>query len=257
MDRSLEGQVALVTGSTDGIGAAIAREFADAGATVVVNGRSAEKADALVEALEERGADASAVLADINDYDAVEAMVETVVDRYGGLDIVVGNGAAAAGPPPQFFRDTDPEDLEMYCRTMLLNRLYVVKAALEPLVESAGRVVLVSSDAGRWPTPGEVGPGAASAGVMMATKVLASELARWDIQVNTVSISVTEDTPAMSWIRDESPVASVFERALEKQSFSVEATDIAETVRFFAGSEAASSITGQLLSVNGGISYPG
>lgn len=257
MDHSLEGKVALVTGSTDGIGAAIASEFADNGATVVVNGRSAEKADALVTALEERGATASVVLADINDYDAVEEMVETITDRYDGLDIVVGNGAAAAGPPPQFFADTDPGDLETYCRSMFLNRMYIVKAALEPLIESAGRIVLVSSDAGRWPTPGEVGPGAASAAVMMATKVLASELARWNIQVNTVSISVTEDTPAMSWIRDESPVASVFERALEKQSFPVEATDIAETALFFAGTSAAESITGQLLSVNGGISFPG
>lgn len=257
MDCSLEGEVALVTGSTDGIGAAIAREFADNGATVVVNGRSPEKAESVVAALEERGATASAVLADINDYDAVAEMVETVTERHGGLDIVVGNGAAAAGPPPRFFADTDPADLEAYCRSMFLNRMYVVKAALDPLVESEGRVVLVGSDAGRWPTPGEVGPGAASAAMMMATKVLASELARWNIQVNAVSISVTEDTPAMSWIREESPVASVFERALEKQSFPVEASDIAETALFFAGSDAASSITGQLLSVNGGISYPG
>jgi 3-oxoacyl-[acyl-carrier protein] reductase len=140
---------------------------------------------------------------------------------------------------------------------MYLNRMYAAKAALEPLIDANGRVVLVSADAGRWPTPGEVGPGTASAAVMMATKVLASELARWNVNVNTASVSVTEGTPAMEWIREESPAAPVFEEAVDRQEFPVAATDIAEAVLFLLGSAGARSITGQLLSVNGGVSFPG
>jgi NAD(P)-dependent dehydrogenase (short-subunit alcohol dehydrogenase family) len=68
---------------------------------------------------------------------------------------------------------------------------------------------------------------------------------------------VTEDTPAMGWIREKSPAAPVFEEAVDRQEFPVAATDIAEAVLFLLGSAGARSITGQLLSVNGGVSFPG
>jgi NAD(P)-dependent dehydrogenase (short-subunit alcohol dehydrogenase family) len=179
MRVELDGMVALVTGSTGGIGEAIARELAENGATTVINGRSRDRAEALVDSLEANDGTADYALADINDYDQVAGMVEDIVEEHGGLDLLAVSGAASSGPVPRFFRETPPEDLEAFCTSMYLNRMYAVKAALEPLIDANGRVVLVSADAGRWPTPGEVGPGTASAAVMMATKVLASEHARW------------------------------------------------------------------------------
>lgn len=85
----------------------------------------------------------------------------------------------------------------------------------------------------------------------MATKVLSKELARWDIQVNTVSISVIEYTPGLEKTLEESPAAKVFEAALERQDFTVTNEDVAEAVAFLAADR---PVTGQILSVNGGIS---
>lgn len=258
MNVQLDDAVAVVTGSTAGIGRAVADEFAAQGATVAINGRTAERCERVAADIEAAGATATAHPADINDYDAVAGMIDDVVATHGTLDVVVPNGAATSGPAPTFFRTTDPADLDEFWDRYLANRLYVVKAALEPLIEAGGgRVVNISSDAGRWPTPGEIGPGAASAGLMMATKVLADELGRWDIRVNTVSISITEDTPALDWVKTESDAATVFEAAADRQEFAVTPEAVAETVAFLAGAAGAGSITGQLVSHNGGISFPG
>jgi 3-oxoacyl-[acyl-carrier protein] reductase len=254
----MTGQTALVTGSTGGIGRAVAAELASHGAHVVVNGRSAEHGEPVVAAIEDAGGSAAFRAADINDYDQVTRLVGGVVADRGGIDVLVPNGAATSAPIPDYFRGTDPEDMLSFAESMFANRLYVIRAALEPMIEAGGgRIVSIGADSGRWPTPGEVGPGTASAALMMATKVLARELGRWDITVNAVSISVTEDTPALEWVMEESPAASVFERAMERQQFDVTAEDIAQAVAFLAGADGGGAVTGQLLSVNGGISFPG
>lgn len=258
MQLDMSGQTAVVTGSTSGIGRAIAEELASHGAHVVINGRSPERGDPVVTALEDGGGSAEFRAADINDYDQVKRLVEGVVADNSGIDILVPNGAAISAPAPDFFRGTDPEDLLAFAESMFANRLYVIKAALEPMIEDGGgRIVSIGADAGRWPTPGETGPGSASAALMMATKVLAWELGRWDITVNAVSISVTEDTPALKWVLEESPAALVFKEAMERQQFEVTAADVAQTVAFLAGASSGGATTGQLISVNGGVSFPG
>lgn len=258
MRVDLTDSTAVVAGSTAGVGRAIAAELAAQGAHVVVNGRSSERCEQAAAEMRDRGHTVSAQAADINEYDAVAEMMEVVATDHGSIDVLVPNGAAASGPVPTFFDSTPPEDLLGFAESMLANRLYCIKAALKPLrADGGGRVINISADAGRWPTPGEIGPGSAAAGLMMATKVLAWELGRDGITVNTISISVTEGTPALDWVLEESPAASVFERAAERQSFTVETSDIAETVAFLAGAEGAAPITGQLLSINGGVSFPG
>jgi len=257
VEITLDGQTAVVTGSTSGIGRAIALELAEHGADVVVNGRSRERGEETVAELEDRGVDALFVPADINQYEEVEAMMDTAVEEFGGIDVLVPNGAAAAGPVPNFFEDTDPTDILALCEVAYANRLYCIKAALDPLKEAEGRVVSITADAGQVPTPAEATIGGANAALMMATRTLASELARWGITVNAVSISVTEDTPARDWVMEDSPAAHVFEKAIERQTFPVTAEDVAETVTFIAGADGAGPMTGQILSINGGISFPG
>lgn len=257
VEVSLDGQTAVVTGSTSGIGQAIALELADHGADVVVNGRSRDRGRKVVAEIEERGVAATFVRADINRYEEVKAMMDTTVEEFGSIDVLVPNGAAAAGPLPDFFENTDPADILELCEVAYANRLYCIKAALEPLKDASGRVVSITADAGQVPTPAEATIGGANAALMMATRVLANELARWGITVNAVSISVTEDTPARDWVMEDSPAAHVFEKAIERQSFPVTAEHIAETVAFIAGSHGASPMTGQILSINGGISFPG
>jgi NAD(P)-dependent dehydrogenase (short-subunit alcohol dehydrogenase family) len=129
------------------------------GATTVINGRSRDCADVLVDDIDADGGTAHYAFADINYYHQLAGMVEDVVVEHGGLDLLAVSGAASSGPVPRFFRDTPPKDVEAFCTSMYLNRMYAVKAALEPLIDAGGRVALVSADAGRWPTPGEIGPG--------------------------------------------------------------------------------------------------
>lgn len=258
MEFDLSEKRVIVTGSTGGVGLEIASQFVEAGASVVVNGRDSEKGPEVAAALDDGPGDAQFVPADLTSYESVETMVEDSVASLGGLDILVVSGAATVAPPPDFFTETSAENLEDFLAPMYLSRVYAAKAALDPLIEADdARLVFISADAGRWPTPAEIGPGSAGAAVMMATKVLASELGRYGISVNTVSLSVTEDTPAYEWTLTESPASNIFEKATDRQSFTVTASDVAETVLFLAGSEGARPITGQLLSINGGVSFPG
>jgi 3-oxoacyl-[acyl-carrier protein] reductase len=249
--------VALVTGSTGGIGRATALELADEGVDVVVNGRSPEKGRHLVETLEGKGVNAHFERADINDYQAVETMVDGAIEEMGRLDVLVTSGAAVSGPMPDFFRELSPDDILKFCKGQFLNRLYCIKAVLPHMIQQdGGRIINVSTDAGRVPTPGEVGPGAAGAALLMATRTLASEFSRWKITVNTVCISVVADTPANEWAKD-SPAGSIFERAMERQSFRVTDEHIGDMISYLAIGDGAGAMTGQILSVNGGVSFPG
>lgn len=257
METHLSGDVVLVSGSTAGIGKEIAREFAARGASVVVNGRSRETGDDVASSLAaETGSEVTFVPADINDYDEVVALVEATVDRFGGLDVLVANGAAGAGPPANFFRKMDPEHLEAFCTGHFVNRMYLAKAALEPMIEGdGGRMINVTTDAGRVPTPGELGPGAAGAAVMMATRILASEFNRWDIAVNAVALTVTQGTELLRALSEGSEISDVFQKAIDRQDFPLTAERVARAVAFLAADEGGRPITGQTISMTGGVSY--
>lgn len=256
MRLKLNDKTALVSGSTSGIGREIALAFADHGADVIVNGRSADAGTQLVERLEEEGVRATFAQSDITDPEALSKAVDGAAKRMGGIDIVVANGAVGSGPSTNFFRDMPASEFESMTAHHYLSRLYVIDATLEYLIESEdGRVVSISSDAGRIPTPGEVLPGGAAAAVQMATRALAQEFARWEIPVNAVAPTVVEDTELIDQITGEGPVASVFEGALDKQTFPVRSKDVAEIVLFLTGSPAARPVTGQTLSVTGGVAF--
>jgi 3-oxoacyl-[acyl-carrier protein] reductase len=150
-----------------------------------------------------------------------------------------------------------PEQFLQWCKVAYVNRLYVIKAALPYLREGGGRVVTITADAGKVATPGEVGPGGAAAALMMATRVLANEFARYDVTVNAVSLSAMHDTPAQRELMPESDAEHVFEKAFERQSFDVTPEDVAEAVLYLTSNTHSKPITGQIISVNGGISFPG
>lgn len=256
-ETALSEQVCLVTGSTKGIGKAIARELADHGATVVLNGRSGDTCEAVSEELAAAtGSTVTFEVADINEYEQVETMVESVVDSHGGIDVVVANGAAAAGPPANFFREMDSEEFMEFCLAHFVNRMYVIKATLEPLIDAkGGRVISVTTDAGRVPTPGEFGPGTAGAAVIMGTRVLANEFKRWDITVNAVALTATKDTHLIETLTDESSIANVFQDVIDRQEFPLTPDRVAQLVTFLAGADGARPITGQTIPVTGGVSF--
>ncbi|MFH1086996.1 MAG: SDR family NAD(P)-dependent oxidoreductase [Chloroflexota bacterium] len=256
MQAKLDGKVALVTGSSKGIGKAVALKLADNGADVVVNARTPAAALEVVAQIQQMGRRAVYEQADITDYAQVRGMVASALDRMGQIDILVANGGPGQ-PRPRFFRDIEPASYMDYVVTRWLSRAYCIRAVLDHMIErQKGKIVSITSDAGRSPTPSESMIGGSAAALIMMTKILAQELARWKIRINTVCTTVTRDTPGYERIYT-SDHRSVLKKVEEKIPFGLNTpADIAEAVLFLAG-DGSNQITGQTISVTGGLSFPG
>ena len=257
MQVELDGKVAFVAGSTYGIGKAVALKLAENHADIVLNGRNPTQAAKVIKEIEQLGRKAVFEKADITDYREVEQAMQNAIAKFGKVDILVaGGGITQTGICPKFFHETDPIEYLSVAENQWWSRLYCIKALLPHMIErKTGKIVMLTTDAGRWPTPAESVVGGAGAAVMLGTRVLAKELARWRIRVNTVSTTVIEDSASFRYETMLSPsLAQVFTKALEKQPFPVTMEDVAEACLFLASPE-SDSITGQVLSVNGGLSF--
>ena len=254
----LEGKTALVCGATGGIGRVIALRLARAGADVAVNGRNPVAGAGAVAEIEARGRKGMFLPADLTDYQQVKDMVEQVRSKWGMIDVLIASGAAEH-PPPQFFHETDPALYPEYMKTYLYTRLYPVRAVLDSMKErKAGSIVITTSEAGRVPTPGESLIGAAGAGLVMATKVLAREFSRWQIRVNAIGITVTENTPAYNRsIALPGSLGKIFQRAVEGIPFWPITTDDVADLALFLAADVSGRITGQAVSITGGLTFPG
>lgn len=256
MQGELSGQVALITGSTDGVGKAIALKLARHGAGIILNGRHADKASPVLAELGKLGTQAIFEPADITSYDSLKEMARRAVERMGSIDILVASGGAKSLLMPNFFHDTDPAQYMDIALSQWFSRLYATRAVLDQMIaQKKGKIILITTDAGRWPTPGESVIGGAGAAVVMATKALAAEFGRWQIRVNAIGMTVIRDSPAAEMALD-SPAAKIFQKALKRQIFPTVTDDIADAALFLA-SPAGDHITGQILSVNGGLCFPG
>jgi 3-oxoacyl-[acyl-carrier protein] reductase len=258
----LDGRVALVTGGTWNIGQAAAIRLAQKGATVVVSGRQADSGQNTVDLIrKEAGREGYFESADLNVADDVAAMVARVVSTQGRLDILVASGAGASPDslPFKFFHEMDIEDFHAYIRAHWLTRVYAMRAAFPHMrSQGEGRIISITTDAGRVPTVGESFIGGAAAGLMQMSKVLAREWGRWGIRVNNIATSVVPDAP-VRWQRTapaDAPTSGVGPRLRSRMMFEVSKWHIADLVAHLAG-EGGSAITGQTISINGGISFPG
>ena len=221
MRADLSDKVALVTGSSKGIGRAIALEMARSGADVVVNARNQGTALEVMEQIEGLGRRVHFEQADIHNYAEVEQMVRNATQRFGKIGILVANGGAA-GPPPQPFRQIDPGSYIDCIESHLLSRLYCIRAALDHMIERrGGKIIAITTDAGRIPTPRESLIGGAAAGLVLMTKVLAQELAPSQIRINTICTTITRDTPgyekAMS--DETTDLFKLFQKAEKRMPF--------------------------------------
>jgi len=175
-----KGKAALVTGGSAGIGLRVAERLAEAGANVFINGRSAERGEQAAAKLREISPDVHFIAGDCSSYQDVTAVVEATRSAAGRLDILVSAGAEGeTGPRP--FAEMLPQQIEDEFRKRLLPRIFPVHAALPALRENGGSVVLLTTDAGRFATPGESVLGAVGASVIIMTKVLAKEFSRYRI----------------------------------------------------------------------------
>lgn len=254
----LRGKVAVVSGGTAGVGLETGLRLAGGGATVVVTGRRPERGKAAVARMRAVSDDVHFEMGDAGNAAGMRALVDRVVSAFGGIDILVSAGADhEVGPKP--FAEMTPEEIRRGFDSRLYPRLLPVHAAIPALRERGGVVVMLTTDAARHPTPGECVVGAAGAAVVLMTKVLARELARWSIRVNSVAMTITSGTP--SWDRifaEESFQNNLFSKAVARfpQGRPPSAGEVADVVYFLASGKAG-QVTGQTVSVNGGLSFGG
>jgi len=253
-----KGKAALITGGSEGIGLRVAEQLAEAGAHVFINGRSAERGERAVAKLREISPDVRFISGDCASYQDVAAVVDTARSAAGRLDILISAGAEGEiGPTP--FAELTPEQIETEFRKRLFPRIFPVHAAWSALRENGGSVVLLTTDAGRYATPGESVLGAVGASIILMTKALAKEFSRDKIRVNSIALALTSDTP--TWDRafaDEGFWRDLGTKVVERFPFGrPPAADEVAAVAVFLASGAAAQVTGQTISVNGGLSFGG
>jgi 2-hydroxycyclohexanecarboxyl-CoA dehydrogenase len=247
--KRFAGKVAIVTGAASGIGRAAARRLAEEGAAVVIADLNAQGAADVAAAISEGGGQAVAQEVDVTDAPAVKRMTEHAHEKFGRVDILVSNaGWDRAGP----FADTDEE---LWDRVIAINyrgHLATCHAVLPYMqAQGGGRIVTVASDAGRVGSTGEVVYSGAKGAVIAFTKGLAREVARHGINVNCVAPGLV-DTPLLAGIAEghEKLIDAIVRSIPLRRTGTPD--EIAAAICFFASPDAA-YITGQTLSVNGGL----
>ncbi len=248
----LKGKTALVTGGGRGIGRAIALGLAREGCQVAVADIIGENARAVKEEIEALGVKGLALPLDLTQRRAVERAVEEVLAQFGQLDILVNN---AGWDKLELFLDSEEETWEKIIAINFKAILYTSKAALVHMVaRGSGRVINISSDAGRVGSTGEAVYAGSKGAIIAFSKALAREMARHRITVNVVCPGLTE-TPLLQSIRMQSPQAG---KVIESVTRAIplgrvgSPEDIAAAVVFLASPD-ADFITGQTLSVSGGL----
>ncbi|MET8167284.1 glucose 1-dehydrogenase [Streptomyces sp. NPDC005329] len=247
---SVRDKVALVTGAGRGIGEAIADRLAAQGAAVAVCDLDPAAADKVAVQLAERYAVPTiGVGADISDGTAVRAAVERVAAALGPVDVLVNNAAVDVIGR---FVDSGEETWDRIIAVNLRGTITTTRAVLDSMIErGGGRVVLIASDAGRVGSSGEVVYSATKGGVIAFGKALAREVARYDITVNSVCPGPT-DTALLGQVAEYSQkMYDATVRAIPLRRVAQPA-EIAGVVAFLASDDAA-YMTGQTLSVSGGL----
>jgi 2-hydroxycyclohexanecarboxyl-CoA dehydrogenase len=243
----LDGYAAIVTGGGQGIGRGIALALALAGADVAVFDVNAAAAGEVAATIRERGPRALALEVDVTDLARVEAATAEVASSLGRLDVLVNN---AGWTPNESFAESAPETWHRVIAVNYVGVLNCTRAALGVMVaRRAGRIISIASDAARVGTPREAVYAGAKAAVMGFSKSLAAEVARHGITVNVVS-PATVDTPLLRGMLTPEQIERR-EKANPMGRLG-RPEDVAAAVLFFA-SPAAGYVTGQVLSVNGGV----
>ena len=246
----LDGKTALVTGGASGIGRATVMEFARSGAAVICLDVNAEKGAELRKDAAATNFVVEFEAVDLADVDSVRRCVVEVLRRHPSIDILVN---AAGWSDIQPFMENTPDYLDRVIAINLNGMLHLTQALLPAIIASGhGKIVNVASDAGRVGSSGETSYAAAKGGVIAFTKSLAREVARHSINVNCVCPGPT-DTPMLQ-TRPEK-LKEAFLRAIPFKRFA-QPQEIADAIAFFA-SPRADYITGQVLSVSGGLTFAG
>jgi NAD(P)-dependent dehydrogenase (short-subunit alcohol dehydrogenase family) len=264
MDLGIKGKVALVTGAGQGVGAQICLTLAAEGVKCAVNDLFQDRADETVKQVKAAGGEAIAVIADVTDEKAVQAMVKEVESKLGGVDILVNNAGLVAGGGWDYptagggptFQDTNKEYWDKVIGLIKDGTLNCTRAVIDGMIQRKwGRVVNIISDAGRYGIQGLSAYSMGKAGVVGFTRALSQDVGEFCVTVNCVSPGYVE-TPTSKPYGDRMMegllMATPIARGMGRVPMPV---DIAEMVAFVA-SERAAFLSGQIISVNGAQATP-
>lgn len=243
----LEEKIAIVTGASRGIGAAVAIDLAAHGAIVIVNHRdSAAGAAEIVRSIQDAGGRAEAIQADVSLLAEAQRLVKETVDRFGRLDVLVNNAGTTRD---MLLMMMSEDDWDVVLRTNLKSAYNCSKAALRPMFKQRyGRIINITSVSGLAGQAGQTNYSASKAGLIGFTKSLAKEVGPRNVTVNAVAPGFVP-TALTSVLTDEQKHAAIAVTPLGRFA---KPEEIAYAVTFLA-SDRAAFITGQVLSVDGGL----
>ena len=252
----LKDKIAIVTGGGGGIGGATCRRFAAAGTTVAVFDIDATAAERVAAAIVAAGGTAISVACDITDHDAVAKAVAGVESAYGRIDILVNN---AGWDVFRLFKDSTPAEWQKLISINLIGALNMHHAVLPGMIaRGGGRIVNIASDAARVGSSGEAVYAACKAGIIGFSKTLAREHARHRISVNVVCPGATNTALFADFKKgagNPDKLDEAFRRAIPMGRIG-EPEDLAGAILFLSSDDAA-FITGQVISVSGGLTMAG
>ena len=247
---NFNGKTAVVTGAASGIGRATAEAFAHAGARVLLADINDESGEAIAAALNAQGCGAEYFHVDITDAQSLEAFRQAALGNGASVDIVANVAGWGKTEP---FVENKPEFWRKLIDLNFLGTVMVARAFVEGMMaRRSGRIVCVASDAGRVGSLGETVYSGTKGGVIAFVKALAREMARYDVTVNCVCPGPT-DTPLMAAVPDK--IKEAFARVTPMRRLA-RPSEVADAILFFAGPQ-SQFVTGQVLSVSGGLTMAG
>ncbi len=243
----MDGQVALITGAGKGIGAGIARAFAEAGARVVLAARTEADLQRVAADVAALGSRALVVPADVMELEQLPRLVEAAMAEFGRLDVLVNN---AGGFPPKPAGETSAREFEIALRFNVTTAFELSRLCAPQMVDSAGAgaILNISSVAGRYPAPWFAAYGTAKSALSFLTRELAQEYAP-RVRVNAIAVGSTKTDALNTVLTDEVEQTMV---ELTPMARLGEVEDIALGALYLC-SPAASYVTGDVLGVNGGL----